>query len=441
MGVVKEPLHLADSAGQLEDDNIDPSHSQDSVNTANGATDSKSGSGTDHTQGSVPVPSSIPSSLGPDPVRVLEPDSDTGDLPDARSQPPAENGLHATPPEPTLTSPSADKNGKLDFDDADSAKRDDSYKDELEDNSDILEPKDSPMSNQATASVIKEQTLSDANEGGPSISNDSPNVDPPQEPKGGDVNSDSGGIEGARGPLTGAGDPGKGEKDQVRDQQPTQQQTDSAHIDQPSDELKAATPGHKHSEDTPLNSSSSTELDQPDLINTDSIDVVDPDSLSTGPASHLNQHPLNASLAPQNGSESEPPQSGSNLTEDSSNSVLPRDSSLGGSSNLTEGVGNQTGGNIGTKNGNESNVVGPPPPSQNGNLTQDNDSQVPMVQNQTALNRTGNQNGHSGNGMGMAGLPAQQREKSVFLRLSNQISELQENMTLFSIFLDQISTR
>ena len=59
-----------------------------------------------------------------------------------------------------------------------------------------------------------------------------------------------------------------------------------------------------------------------------------------------------------------------------------------------------------------------------------------------------NGNGHSGivaNGNGLnlsSGLGSQQpKEKSVFVRLSNRIRDLEENMTLFSSYLDQISTR
>ena len=59
-----------------------------------------------------------------------------------------------------------------------------------------------------------------------------------------------------------------------------------------------------------------------------------------------------------------------------------------------------------------------------------------VVQNQTEHGRNGN-----GTGLSNYGLPAQQREKSVFLRLSNNIEDLQANMTLFSDFLDQISSR
>ena len=44
----------------------------------------------------------------------------------------------------------------------------------------------------------------------------------------------------------------------------------------------------------------------------------------------------------------------------------------------------------------------------------------------------------NGNGAGM--LSGQQKEKSVFLRLSNRIRDLEDNMSLFSSYLDQIST-
>ena len=75
-------------------------------------------------------------------------------------------------------------------------------------------------------------------------------------------------------------------------------------------------------------------------------------------------------------------------------------------------------------------------------------NQTASVENQTEVESDRNgtllTNGsHSGSGTGSNGygLPAQQREKSVFLRLSNNIEDLQANMTLFSIFLDQISSR
>ena len=44
------------------------------------------------------------------------------------------------------------------------------------------------------------------------------------------------------------------------------------------------------------------------------------------------------------------------------------------------------------------------------------------------------------NGGGASMLAGQQKEKSVFLRLSNRIRDLEENMSLFSSYLDQIST-
>ena len=69
----------------------------------------------------------------------------------------------------------------------------------------------------------------------------------------------------------------------------------------------------------------------------------------------------------------------------------------------------------------------------------DNGNHTSLVRNQTEMdsNRNGNQ---TGNGF-HSGMPSQQREKSVFLRLSNHIEDLQTNMTLFTIFLDQISSR
>lgn len=56
-------------------------------------------------------------------------------------------------------------------------------------------------------------------------------------------------------------------------------------------------------------------------------------------------------------------------------------------------------------------------------------------ENMTSLGPDGLTNG---NGAGM--LTGQQKEKSVFLRLSNRIRDLEENISLFSSYLDQIST-
>jgi len=65
-----------------------------------------------------------------------------------------------------------------------------------------------------------------------------------------------------------------------------------------------------------------------------------------------------------------------------------------------------------------------------------------MEANDTA--KTGNQTGtgtHSGSEYKGISLPSQQKERSVFLRLSNHMEELDSNMTLFSIFLNNISSR
>ena len=51
------------------------------------------------------------------------------------------------------------------------------------------------------------------------------------------------------------------------------------------------------------------------------------------------------------------------------------------------------------------------------------------------------QNLPQGAGSGGQGGTVKDREKSVFLRLSNQIQELEANMSLLSSYLDQISTR
>ena len=47
-----------------------------------------------------------------------------------------------------------------------------------------------------------------------------------------------------------------------------------------------------------------------------------------------------------------------------------------------------------------------------------------------------------GNGLGVAGVgPAHSKEKSVFIRLGNRIKDLEENMSLFSSYLEEISSR
>jgi hypothetical protein len=79
-------------------------------------------------------------------------------------------------------------------------------------------------------------------------------------------------------------------------------------------------------------------------------------------------------------------------------------------------------------------------PGPNGAGAGVNGSEGGGIQNQTEAQpgRNGNQ---TGSGAVPNGVPTQQKEKSVFLRLSNHIDNLEANMTLFSIFLDQISTR
>ena len=85
--------------------------------------------------------------------------------------------------------------------------------------------------------------------------------------------------------------------------------------------------------------------------------------------------------------------------------------------------------------------------SQNGNGSNQNGTGVNQTGNQTEPLSPGGRNGNGGgvhpspNLIGLPALPTQQREKSVFLRLSNHIDDLQTNMTLFSIFLDQISSK
>lgn len=181
----------------------------------------------------------------------------------------------------------------------------------------------------------------------------------------------------------------------------------------------------------------STEPDQAmDVsVNTEnSIDVV-------SESKHSPQLPGNGSLVGGNVTEGEKLGGGLSLGQSSAPSSAG-DVHLGNGE--AGGDGNQTAvGDPGMGNGNgNGGVVGP---RQNGNGNQslgvNSHNGTGLVQNQTeaaVAGRNGNQNGM---GVGFNGLPAQQREKSVFLRLSNHIDDLQTNMTLFSIFLDQISSR
>lgn len=149
-------------------------------------------------------------------------------------------------------------------------------------------------------------------------------------------------------------------------------------------------------------------------------------------------HPTSSgSLSPQNASSETGSQGPPNTTE----------AAVGGGS--VEGAGGAGGAggkgvdDLGSKNGNQTGDIIGGPNGTSGVLG--NASQGGSVQNQTeaALNRNGNQTGGNGTppGSGGNGVPAQQKEKSVFLRLSKQIDNLEANMTLFSIFLDQISAR
>lgn len=147
----------------------------------------------------------------------------------------------------------------------------------------------------------------------------------------------------------------------------------------------------------------------------------------------LDHQPLNASLSLENAdSESLSSLIGASLE----NGSLSLES--GSKHGAAPGSGDQSA-DLGSKNGSQTvdNLGGP-----NGTGVGVGASHGGSVQNQTeaASSKNRNQTGNGGPGLGN-GLPAQQKEKSVFLRLSNHIDALEANMTLFSIFLDQISTR
>lgn len=159
-----------------------------------------------------------------------------------------------------------------------------------------------------------------------------------------------------------------------------------------------------------------------------------PDSL---PAKSSSEPPINASSPSENGTVVD---SVFNATRASQNASV-EESEFGTNAGVS-GVGNRSlESDFGT--GNETvNISGTPAEIEVGV-----NGSGPGFQNQTELapdGKTENQNGtglQSGSGGTGSPLPSQQKEKSVFLRLSNHIADLQTNMTLFSIFLDQISSR
>ena len=100
-----------------------------------------------------------------------------------------------------------------------------------------------------------------------------------------------------------------------------------------------------------------------------------------------------------------------------------------------------------TSNGRSSNSASPTQNQhqQGGTMNQGQNSSIPPL---SVVGGGGNGNGVGGGGAGGHGggsggqvSSGRDREKSVFLRLSNQIQELEMNMSLFSSYLDQISTR
>lgn len=236
-------------------------------------------------------------------------------------------------------------------------------------------------------------------------------------------------------PLTAADSSGM-EREEVDSQQ--HQTIDGIDGRQLSGALPAASAGHGDTVSEPGGNSDSTRHDHIPA-NNDSVVTTDLEPLGHQP-SNL---PNDASLSSENadsvtgGSSGPSGQTGADLGNGSSVSCLES------SSKHTADVGAPSNGNetadLGSRNGNQTaaNLGGP-----NGTGMGVSASQGGSVQNQTegASSRNGNQTGNGGSGLGN-GLPAQQKEKSVFLRLSNHINDLEANMTLFSIFLDQISTR
>ena len=142
------------------------------------------------------------------------------------------------------------------------------------------------------------------------------------------------------------------------------------------------------------------------------------------------------------------PVSGTNSPPNSDSGVLNSSCSSNGTACNLDGSENPH------ENGNQTDYKSDSHSLDTVNNTNESYSASPLNRNETShqnasqldtnVTRNGNQtsNGlHSGSEYKGLPLPAQQKERSVFLRLSNHMEELDSNMTLFSIFLDQISSR
>ena len=248
---------------------------------------------------------------------------------------------------------------------------------------------------------------------------------------------EGGGRDGVNTPLSSADSSGM-EREGVKSER--YQTADGIHGRQLSDALPAASPSDGG--DTVAESGANTGPSRHDHIPASTVggaginSSADLDSLAHQPA----HRPTNASLSPENarsesGSQGLPPNTtGAAVRDASVEGAVPSNSrTVGGAG----GSGN-TVADLGSKNGNQTGEV-------RGGPNGTNTSQGGSVQNQTEAtpSRNGNQTGNGGlPGPGLGnGMPAQPKEKSVFLRLSKQIDNLEANMTLFSIFLDQISAR
>ena len=153
----------------------------------------------------------------------------------------------------------------------------------------------------------------------------------------------------------------------------------------------------------------------------------------------LTGNPVNASLSTQQSLTDTQPQANGSLTNQ--NAGLGAEELPASQSSQTQHRDDETNSNMQSVNA-ATPIQSQQQAQQGGTINQTQNSTIPPL---TAVVGGGNGNGGGGGG-GHGGLGGQvsagrDREKSVFLRLSNQIQELETNMSLFSSYLDQISTR
>ena len=183
--------------------------------------------------------------------------------------------------------------------------------------------------------------------------------------------------------------------------------------------------------------------DLPKTTEGDSLDVSRASTINDRDHSSSSPPPVSAQASPRNAS----------LTENSVNGSLSTQRSL--TNTEPQGNGSLANQNARLGDGAEETPVGAQPTQ---SQHRHDDAVLEANNSSSAQSRNNSSNGSNngthgstppppvqnlpqGAGLGGQGGTVKDREKSVFLRLSNQIQELETNMSLFSSYLDQISTR